>query len=48
MKAYPRIMRLLVRDGHNAQHALSIVLDAARGDVQARQWIGIFFSHRRF
>lgn len=46
-KTYPRIMRMLVRSGHHPAKALEIVLDAARCDKHARQWIGIMFSHRR-
>lgn len=36
---YPRVYRLLMRNGHSSAKAIEIILEAMRGDESALEWI---------
>lgn len=45
-RRFPHLYSALVAYGHTAFKAAEIVLDAKRGDLHARAWIGIVFALR--
>lgn len=44
---YPRIYRLLKRQGHSPAKAIEMLIDAKRGDRWAVDWIKAMFKGRR-
>lgn len=44
---YPRLYRLLKRQGHTAAKAIEILVDAKRGNDHALAWVRTIFKMRR-